>query len=167
MSTVTERASGIFAADFTPRYPAGIPMKISFNPEMRMMSHPVEDGSSIVDFSIMLPLLAEVQMMLTGAQYKNVYAQIRESFVKREFLTILADSGAYPNMVIEALPHEQSPDVMGAIPLTIKLTEVMIAKSTFGGTIKPRAKKNDNTVKRGEQAPKQSVAYSIFGPKKG
>lgn len=164
MSTVTENVAGLFASDFSPLYPQGVAMHMNFNPEMRLMSHPIEDGSSIVDFSIMLPMLVEVEMMVRGDDYKNTFQLIWTAFLKRDRITIVADSGTYPNMVISAVPHDQSADNVGVIPLTLKLTEVITAKTTFqSAPVKPRSAKNSNTVKRGEQAPKKSVAFSIFG----
>jgi len=138
------------------------PIKASVNPNSKMFEHPQESGKSFVDQKIILPLEIELNMVLTGPEYRNTYAAIRKLFASSEQLTIKTRAASYSNMVITAFPHEENGDMWDAIPMSIRLREVKfyntqiekLPASKVSANPKTGKKTDASTKKRGQQQAK-------------
>lgn len=162
----SEDVTGVFDKDFNQKFVAARPMKASVMRDSKVMQQPLEDGSSFVDHRIINMIEIEILMYLTGEEYKAVYAQIATSFLNGDMFIVQTKMGSYPSMIIESIPHEETPDMMDVVALSMKLQEARFAKTTFS-PIAPRKTSNASKVKRGETAGGSSVAYDvIFGKKK-
>jgi hypothetical protein len=62
-------------------------------------------------------------------------------------------------MIIEKMPHDESPDMYDGVALALSLKEAKFVSPQFS-TLKVAAPKNANTVKRGEQQPQESKKQS-------
>jgi hypothetical protein len=170
---------GIFDANFKQLVPEGRPIKAAVKPAAKFMEHPLEDGSTVTDHRVYLPIEIELTIVLQGAEESRaLYERFKEIYRQAETVTVQTRAGAFPSMAIEAMPHDETSDVADALPLVLKLREAVFVAAQFQA-LPPKAaaagadgkgKRNASTVKRGEQAGKpetaskrgSSVLYSTF-----
>lgn len=123
------------------------------------MSHPLETGASIIDHRIILPNTVELSLILASSDYRSVYQQIRDIFINGELLTVQTRVDSYTSMIIEKMPHDESPDMYDGVALALSLKEAKFVTPQFSA-LKVAQPKNSNTVKRGEQQPQESKKQS-------
>lgn len=160
-----DEVSGIFDADFNPKFESSTSMKIDVNRPARLMRHPLENGSQITDHIVFDPIEIEVILVFTGDDMRNGYEEVVQSFLIGELLTVQTKVGSFENMVMDGVPHEETSDMLDALTVSLRMIEARFIEVIY--TPLPRKASNSPTVKRGEQTakPKQSVAYSLFGGK--
>lgn len=159
---------GVFDSKFNQVFPAARPIKAQVKEVAKLMEHPVESGSTITDHRVILPTEIELTLMLQGDEYRDTYGLIRGYFMKTELLTVQTNTGSYTNMVIEAMPHDETPETFDAAPMALKLKEVLLVTAQFQA-LPPAAVKNTrdaSKVKRGEQTGKTETATESGGKKK-
>lgn len=154
---------GIFGDDGRQYFVKARSMRLQSNRSSKTMQHPLETGSSVVDHRIQLPIEATLMVVMQAADYKSMYSQIAAAFNAGTLFTLQCKADSFPSMYVSDMPHEESPEQYDAITMVLKLTEAAFFKSQASAiTARPRNSKNSSTAKRGEQAPKNSVAYDIF-----
>ncbi|EED8424396.1 hypothetical protein A4J64_001939 [Salmonella enterica subsp. enterica serovar Losangeles] len=130
------------------------PMKASVKEESKVMQHPVENGTSVVDHRVLVPVEIKLSMLLTGDSYRNTYQQIKQYYLLAELFTVQTTADTYQNMLIASMPHEESPELTDAIAMEISFSELKIASTKYGSssssssTSSPRDK---STTGRGQQ----------------
>ncbi|MEJ2767547.1 phage baseplate protein [Mycetohabitans sp. B46] len=160
---------GVFDAGFQQLFGDARPIKATVKEASKAMEHPIESGATMIDHRIILPVEIELKMMLAGATYRDTYRQIREMFRKGDTLTVQTKAGSYANMLIAEMPHEEAPDALGTLVLTLKLKEVQVVTARYEklSVRKVRDKTHASTVQRGEQSGKPakrkaSTLHDIF-----
>lgn len=114
------------------------------------MEQPLENGATIVDHRILLPIQIELSLVLNTEEYRNTYQQIKQLFRNGDLITVQTRSDVYPNMVISKIPHEESPDAVDALFVAMSLTEVTYVTAQTSSYV-PRNPTKASTVQRGEQ----------------
>ena len=165
--TTAQDVVGIFDAEtFEQLFPFAASMRLQLNPSSKVPQHPLETGESRIDTRISLPIDGQLLLIpdLDRATPGDVYGQIRAAYNASQLMTLVCKAGTFENMFISAMPHDESPDMADNIQIILRLSEAQFfeTQATAAAARKPRATKNSNTAKRGEQAPRQSVAHSIF-----
>lgn len=119
----------------------------------KLMEHPVEDGSTITDHRVILPVEIDMPLLLASEDYRSVYQSIRTLFDDCTLLIVQTRTGSYRNMVISDMPSEESADMLDAVPVALRLREVKLVKPQYGTlpTSKVKDPTNSSTVNRGEQ----------------
>lgn len=162
---------GVFDANFNQLFPNARAMKGRVKEGAKVMDHPVESGSTITDHRIIMPVEIDLDVMLSGADYRDTYARVREVFLGNDTVTVQTRTGSYANMLVAEMPHDEFADVADAIPMLIRLREVIFVTAQFQALPPAKvAKKSDaSTVKRGQQTGKDeatprksSVLYDVF-----
>lgn len=125
------------------------PIKVSVIPSSKMMEHPLEDGSSVVDHRVIQPTMIEVTCVAT----QDSYQRIKE--ISRQNDTVIAqtNAGVFESMAVESYAHDETSDVFDKLIVQIKLREVIFVKTQFQA-LPPRAVKkprNASTVKNGSK----------------
>lgn len=135
------------------------PMKATVKESSKSMEHPLETGATIVDHRIILPLEIELSVLLTEADGPAVYQQLRAVFLRGDLLTLQTRAGSYSNLLLEAIPHDESPDMFDGLAVSVSLKEVVFVTAVYSKTaIQPASgSTHKSTVKRGEQQPKTSA----------
>lgn len=138
-------------------------MKASVGPSSKLMDHPLEDGSPVTDYKIILPVAIELSMLINAQDQESTYAQITDAFLDSTFLTVRTNADTFENMVIESMPHDETPEMFGILALSIRLREVQLISVQYQ-PLPPQAvaqPTDQSTVNRGDQQPKQanSVLY--------
>lgn len=140
------------------------PIKANVSPSSKIMDHPIETGATISDFQIFLPVEIELSLLCTSSEYRSVYQQINTAFQAGATLTVLTKANAYVNMLIQAIPHEETPEMFDVLPVAVKLREV-IQVTTQYQALAPSDVLNPNdqsTVSTGETSPQTStIAQNI------
>jgi len=127
-----------------------------FRENARMMEHPIESGSIITDHKILMPIEISFQVIISSSDYRSVYASIKKAYANSSFLIVQTRSGAYKNMVLQAIPHEENASVYNALIMMINLKEVFIVGSK--GISNPKSATNGDTKKSGTQQGKEEKA---------
>lgn len=135
------------------------PLKVTVRRESKPMEHPIESGAVITDHRVILPVEIELSLTLPPATYTASYQKISDLFGKGELLTVQTKTDSYANMVIQAMPHEETADMFDAVPMALTFKEVVYVNAQFSD-LKVSKTENAKTVKRGEQQPQQSAKQS-------
>lgn len=157
----------ILDADLAQVLETARPVKAIVKEEAKVMDHPLETGASVVDHRVILPVVIELSMILTGEEYAATYQSARELFYAGTVLTVQTRTGSYPSMVISSMPHEEAPEVLDGTNLALTLTEAQFVSAQFSDAKVAHAS-DSRTVKRGEQQPQEapqrkgSVLSGIF-----
>lgn len=177
MTTSAADVVGIFDSEFRQLVPEGRPVTAFVTEPSKIMEHPLEDGSTVADHRVFLPVEIEMTLLIPIDNFQRLRAIYRQT----ETVTIQTSSGSYDNMVIEVLPHDITPDAVDMLPVALRFREVQFVAAQFqalppravGKDANGNASRNASTTKKGEQsgkpaAPettrKSSLAYRIaFG----
>lgn len=168
--TPAQDVVGIFDSNFRQLVQAARPMRASVSPSARLMTHPKEDGALIADHRVFDPLEIEIAAVLTPEEYRAAYQQLRDVFYGTETVTVQTRTAAYDNMVMVALPHEETTEMANTIPVFLRFQEVLIIKAQFQALPRRAVRSADDTsaANRGEQstttppAERQSKLFSII-----
>lgn len=168
MAGPLQRIASFFATDVVALYNTNedqvfadaIPMKVSVNATSLQFEHPLEDSSVITDHRVILPDEISLMMTIPKGMYKDVYAQMRSSYINGDLFQVRTKAFTYDNMVIQAMPHEETPEKFDAIDLILEMKEtqfesVVIEILSFD---KVEDKTQSDSVDRGEQNPETSVS---------
>lgn len=140
----------VFTQDFTQIFRNARAIKAVIKEQSKVMEHPVESGIVITDHRIILPIDIELSLILSKADYQDVYESIRGYYNQGTLLVVQTRSGVYQNMLIQAMPHEENPDMYDALALALTLKQVLFAIAQYG--VVPKYAKNSTTVPKGTQA---------------
>jgi hypothetical protein len=161
---------GVFDNDtFDQLFQAARPTKANINRQQKIMDHPIETGSIVSDFAIVLPVEIELSMLLTGQEYNDIYGQIRDYFLAQTFVSIQTKADVFPNMIIQGMPHEENADQFDVIPLALKLREVQLVTVQYQALAATdvQTPSDQSTVQRGTQQPQSSILYDAAQFAKG
>lgn len=153
--TAAADVTAILDADLVQVFERARMIRAEVLPESKVMEHPLEDGASVVDHRIILPVVINLSMVLASQDYAAVYNQIRDFFLRAELLTVQTRIGSFSNMLIEKMPHDENADIVDGVLLAVTLKEAQFAEAQFV-QLKVARPRDSNTVKRGEQQPQTS-----------
>lgn len=134
------------------------PMKVSFKQDSRTMEHPIENGSIVGDHIIILQIEIILSLLIQANGYSEVYNEIRNLFDDSTLLYVQTKTGVYGNMFIQALPHEEVPEIYDSVVINLNLKEVFIVSSN--SIYAPADAQNTNTVANGQVSP-QTVTVPV------
>jgi len=171
MSTTPTNAQDVVAvltANLTQVFPKARAIKATIMRGSKAMEHPLETGATVTDHRIILPVTIELAMILASNDYKTVYQQIRDLFKRGELLTVQTRVDSFPSMLIEKMPHDETPEMFDGVALALSLKEAQFVQPQFSA-LKVAQPKDSNTTARGQQQPtespparRQSVLGSFF-----
>jgi hypothetical protein len=138
-------------------------MKANVSPTSRLMDHPLEDGSPVTDFRIVLPVQIELALLFSAQDFDSTYAQIKATYLAGLMLTVRTNADTFENLVIEQMPHDETPDMFGMIPLSLRMREVQLITVAYQALqAQDVAQPTDqSTVQTGEKQGQNSAAYDI------
>lgn len=166
--TFSKDVVGVYSSDGTSQlFEKARPLKASVTTAATVMTHPVEDGSTVTDYKVVNPTEIELSMVLSSDDYPDVYKSIKEAFVKSTLLTVQTRSGSYSNMMIAAMPHDEDAAMYDSLSLALKLKEVKFAtvKTAKVPVSSPKDARDTKTSPGGKKQPKakeSSVLFQVF-----
>lgn len=159
--TYAQDVVAVLAADFTQVFPTAKMIKVTIGRGSKAMEHPLETGAVVTDHRIVLPVTAELYVVIAGSDYRAAYQQIGDLFKRGELLTVQTRVDSFPSMIIEKMPHDETGDMIDGVAVAISLKEAQFVASQYSAlTTKtvPASKvarpKDASTVNRGQQQPK-------------
>lgn len=145
----------VLNSDFEQVFEKARAVKATIMRASKAMEHPLETGATVTDHRIVLPVNIELSMLLTSEDYRAVYQQVRDLFVKGELLTVQTRVDSFPSMLIEKMPHDETPEMFDGVALALSLKEAQFVQPQFS-TVKVEKPKNSATVKQGQKQPTES-----------
>jgi len=139
----------VFDQNFNQLFVQARSIKAIVKEQSKLMEHPLENGATLTDHRIIQPIEIELSLILASADYQDVYKQIRQYYLKAGLLVVQTRAGLYENQLIEAMPHEEDPNMFNALTIALKLKQILFVAPQFG--IAPRFPSNSTTVNRGTQ----------------
>lgn len=134
-------------------FPDARPLKVVVNESARLMAHPIENGASIIDHRIILPVSLDLNMILRPETFRETYLEIRRLFQESVNLTVQTKTATYPNVYLQEIPHEEDPAVFTTIGIVLSLVETLIATVQIQA-LPPTSVSNpvdQSTIDRGQQ----------------
>ena len=139
----------IFDTLFNQLFKNARSIKVVVKENSKLMEHPIETGAVITDHRIVLPTEIEMSLILASSDYADVYAQIKQIYLNANLLIVQTRAGIYTNQLIEALPHEEDPNMYNALTIALSLKQVLFVSAVV--TNPQKYPSNTNTVDRGTQ----------------
>lgn len=164
---------------FVPLFSFARPLTAEVHERAELMRHPLETGAKIADHIVFDPVEIELPMIIAGElNYRSTYALIRQTFLAGTLLTVVTRTGSYPNMVLQEIPHEETPSSFDAIGMRIVLSEANFVQPKSGSLSQEQAENpsQSSTVNRGaqqtsaanaSQSAKAGAAYGQSGSASG
>lgn len=164
----------VFDANFQQLFVNARPIKATVKEVAKVMEHPVENGATITDHRIILPIEIEFSMVCNPENYIDTYNQVRTVFFGVNLNTVQTKTGRYGNMMIQQMPHEESIDNFDTITIALTFKQVLIVQAQYG-TLPPSKvanKKDSSTADKGQKdakakEPKSSDLSKIIKAIKG
>lgn len=153
--TAAQDVVAVLNANFEQVFEKARALKATVMRASKAMEHPLETGATITDHRIVLPVSVELAMILSSEDYRAVYQQVRDLFIKGELLTVQTRVDSFPSMLIEKMPHDETPEMFDGVALALSLKEAQFVQPQFS-TIKVEKPKNSATVKQGQKQPTES-----------
>lgn len=148
---------------FAQLFQSARPMKANVTRQAKLMEHPIESGAVVQDFMIVQPVEIELSLILANNEYQAVYQQFKGYFMTGTEISIQTKADVFPNMLIQAMPHEESPEMFDAIPLALRLKQlqqVLVQYQALTATDVANVQ-DQSTVNTGTQQPQESALYQI------
>lgn len=156
----------IFDQNYNQLFQQAKSIKVTVKENSKLMEHPIETGAIITDHRIIMPVEIDMSLILASSDYADVYKSIRQYFYNATLLVVQTRSGIYTNQLIEALPHEEDPNMYDALTIALSLKQVLYVSAQYASA--PKYPSNSSTQDRGTQqgnpanANQTSAAYDGF-----
>lgn len=102
----------------------------------RLISSPIEDGSTRFDNKVIDPELVYVKGFITSSNSDKVVSKLHEMKNSRDmkFCSVFSKFDVYENLSVEDFSISDSADMFDVSKVTIRLKQVLITKSGSGST---------------------------------
>jgi len=141
----------VFDADFNQVFPDAAPMSASINQTATFFKHPLEDSRQRTDHIIFNPVEAVLTVVLTGAEYRQVYQQIKQIYNTQTALVFRTKVDTFENMYLQGMPHDETPENYDSVVVSLSLQETQFGTTVV--TFQPANTEDTDTVDRGQQEP--------------
>ena len=136
----------------------------SASDDLKMMEHPKEDGTLIVDHIVNDPKTATVKLQINDDDSASLN-EILDIYRSRTPLTVKIKNEVFTNLCISSKPVKAESSHYNTSIYDLSFKEVMVAKTTYVKMSVPQVKnpKNASTIKTGQKQaqPKRSTLASI------
>ncbi len=133
-------------------------MKCNVGPTSKLMDHPLEDGTPVTDFKVIMPVVIELGLLIDTSNFDATYQDIYDAFLDSTFLSVRTNADIFDNMVIETMPHDETPEMFGMLQMSLRLREVQLVTVQYQALQQTDVAQptDQSTVSRGEQQPQPS-----------
>lgn len=168
--TAAQDVVAVLDSNFRQVFSKARAIKASVLRGSKTMEHPLETGATIADHRIILPIGVELSLILASEDYRAVYQQVRDLFLRGELLTVQTRVDSFQDMLLEKIPHEETTEIFDGIALAMTLKEAKFVQPQFSA-LKVAQPKDSTTRDRGQQQPtetpptenrRSSILGSIF-----
>ncbi len=152
---------GLFNEDEEELISSRSPVTINESLTSKYLMHPREDGTSIIDHRVIVPMTISMDYVFTQRSYQDDWNRVVSAFYNAEKLLVRTKTLLHDNMYIRSLPTKNSNRVFNGVMVTINLIQTLIVKPNEEGfTTNDVANPTDSdTIDRGTQTPDYVIAY--------
>lgn len=144
-------------------------MKAGVNLDTEIFEHPLETGNKVADFKIDKPTVIQLGLLIPTDSYTSAYKQMRQAKINGSVFTIQTKADTYTNMIIQSMPHEESPEYGDCLAMSCTFREVQWYKAVVetlpaqqvAVNKKTGAKSDADTVKQGQKRSTDASAGSV------
>lgn len=111
-------------------FTAARPMSAEVKETAKVSKYPLESGYVSFDNRVSNPTEINMMFFIPSLAYTTAYVQIRNAWLNATLLSVQTRTGTYKNMIIESMPHEESPDMFSGITMLIKFSEFIIVAAS-------------------------------------
>lgn len=174
MATIETGLVGILDSEsFEQLFVAANPMRVSVREEKRITKFQVEDGGTRSDHVVQDAREIAIDLLIEDEFARNMYLQLQQAWRDNRLVIVQTKVSSYENMLIESIPHDETPELGNGISMPIRLTEWRTVTPQYGSLppSKVASKKQSDTAKQGQkqsstasgaQTRKASVLYGVF-----
>lgn len=101
------------------------PLKAVVSETAQLMTHPLEDGSNIIDHRIILPIGLSLSMIIEPDNYRATYQEIRQLFRQSTRFIVQTRTDNYSNLYLQSVPHEETPELFDTITIVMEFIEAL------------------------------------------
>lgn len=160
----------VFGEGFAQVFESARPMKASYGLAKKVMEHPLEDGTTIADHQVILPVMIELVVLLSGREARSVFQQIKQVYTEGAIVTVQGRTETYRNMILAEMPYEETTERFDSAVAFLRFQEVKFAVAEYRETPRlNRARvadpKHADTENRGNQQgqpTRQSDAVRVY-----
>lgn len=93
--------------------------------DSRLCEHPTESGVMITDHKVINPVEIDIRLSVPSIGYNAIYNELENLFMQSTELRIKTKAGWFYNMVLQGLPHEESPESYDRIVFDLHFSEII------------------------------------------
>jgi len=106
-------------------------MKAAVLDDSELFQHPLETGAKITDYKVDKPIQIQLGLVIPVESYTSVYSSLVDAKKQGENFIVQTKAQAYPNMIIKAIPHEESSEYGDCLIMQITFEEVIWYDATL------------------------------------
>lgn len=139
---------------FFPLLVTAHPMRIDVKDEKRATKFPVETGALRSDHVIDELTEISVEFLMIGMLGRLHFEELRMFYESKRLVTVVCDMGVYPDMLIEAMPHTESPSMLSTGAAQLRFVEWREVAPEYGELQQEdvAAPQHASTQQRGRQS---------------
>ena len=140
-------------------------IRCTVSDKARLMEHPLEMGSKIIDHKVFEPITANLQIAMPISGFETECATLKELYRKGTMLSLQTKAYVYDNLQIAGIPHEETAENINRLVFNIELREAQVTQSVYVDKAnKVKSKSDAPTKKVGQvQSKSDSALFSMFG----
>lgn len=138
---------------FEVLFESAAPMRLTVRDEKRATRFPVETGGERSDHVVDNAIEIAIEFVVTGHTARQQFQAMRQAYLDRKLVTVQTRMGSYPNMLIEAFPHEETVSISDGAVLPVRFIEWLEIQPEYGELQQNQVAdaKQSSTVQRGAQ----------------
>lgn len=141
-------------------------LQCSVTDDSQLMEHPVESGVKITDHQIFNPIEIDIRLAMPTYFYSKILEEMKTLYKNGTLLSIktVDNPKMYSNMVLQAIPHEETPDNIDRLVFDLHFKEVLIVEPVYITLPEDKVEnpQNSSTKTLGENITKKEVPSSIL-----
>lgn len=162
------------ADNFTQLFSTSSPMRVSVREEKKATRFQVEDGTDRSDHVVDLAVEIAIDLIIEDQDARDGYEQIRQAWSSKRLVIVQTKVSSYDSMLIESIPHDEVPELGGAISMPIRLVQWSSVTPQYGSLppSKVKAKGQSDTAKGGQKQTSEAdgattrKANTVYGESK-
>ncbi|URG13029.1 hypothetical protein B2_36 [Stenotrophomonas phage B2] len=149
-SSLSSRVVVLDSKTLAPIFDSSSPIRVSVLKEKRPTRFAVEDGTERSDHIVIEPVEITIDFLLSD-DTRNAFQELKQAFDSNRLVSVQTKVDTVPNMIITALPREESGTLGSSVLCQIRFQEWREVQPEYGELppAKVQKKSQSSTVKRG------------------
>jgi len=150
-TSLETRVAILDGESLSPLFESADPLRVSVSERVTPTKFAVEDGSTRSDHVVEELKEIAIDFILTD-DTRNGFSNLKQAWSAKRLVTVQTKVDSYENMLIIAIPHDETADLGMAISVPVRLMEWREVKPEQGDLPQKSVakKKQSSTVKRGQ-----------------